>query len=77
MKSWLFIPLLIGLALMGCSQPNKPFVGYHPNGYYCQQITTRLHARVSAHNAGRKLTPIGEARLMKQYNQYKCDEIKR
>ena len=77
MKKQLFLAGIILITLSGCAKYDKSNRGpYHPNGYYCQQITRQLHADVHRHNAGQKLTSIGEARLMKEYKRYDCDRYK-
>lgn len=77
MKKQLLLSGIVLVTLSGCAKYDKPNGGpYHPNGYYCQQITRKLHADTHRHNAGQKLTTITEARLMKKYKRYGCDRYK-
>lgn len=65
MKKPLFLAIIALTALTGCAKNGS-------HNYYCQKITRQLHSDTHRHSAGRKLTPIGEARLMKEYKQYRC-----
>ena len=67
MKRQIFLSAIILLTLTGCANVDKS------KSYYCEHITQQLQGGAHRHNAGRKLTPIGEARLMKQYQKYHCD----
>jgi len=76
-KSLLVISLTTSLLMIGaCSRHHYHDASgsYHPNGYFCQQITRKLHADAHRHNEGIKLTAIDRAKLMKRYEQYGCDE---
>ena len=63
------------LVLSACSRHHYHNSGpYHPNGYFCQQITRKLHADAHRHNEGIKITAIDKAKLMKRYERYGCNE---
>lgn len=79
MKKRLFLSgltLVMFITITGCAKYDKPFREYHPNGYYCQKIMLQLHGGAHRHNAGRKLTAIGRARLMREYKDYRCNPYK-